>query len=979
MTRSRYALAGGWLVVLILVATLIPALAQAAPLDQEPTPVPDDERARADALFNEGADLLFSAGDYERALTEFREARELYHALGELEMEADALTGAGLAYSHLGQPEEALAAQQEALDLAREAGSLRVEGDALLNIATVHRALGQHEQALDYYQRSLALQTEVGNRRGEGVALNNIGVFLEELGQYEQALGYYQQALAIYQEIGDRVEEGTTLNNIGAIYKNLGRYRQALDYFQQALVIRQKTGDRARGATALNNIGAVYDDLGRYEQSLNYYQQSLAILREIGNRAFEGAALNNIGMVYNNLGQYEQALNYYQQALAIEQEISDRRREGMTLSNIGLTYNNIGQYEQALDYLQKSLVILQDVGARKEEGTTLNNIGLVYDSLERYEQALVYHQQSFTIQQEIGHQAGKGATLANIGFVYERQGDTDQAINLYRQAIDVIESIQSEIQIEELRASFAVKRVPVYERLVNLLWEEGKPEDAFNYAEQARARAFLDQLAGGAIDFRAGADAALLARERSLDGQIAARRAQLVTYRNRPRDQWDTDAIATVQAELTNLEADYEALLTELKLRSPEVAELVSVDVASLADVQALLDPNTTLVEYFVTEERALAFIITHDTFETIALEVGREDIARAITNFRDFANLDDPHPDSLQQLHEWLIAPLQPTLTTPTFGIVPHGVLHYLPFATLTDGERYLSDDYVLFTLPSASVLRFIQEKRKAETGTLLALGNPTTTELLPALRFAEQEVEAIADLYGTQRLVDAEATESAVWSQAKEARVLHLAAHGEYNPFNPLFSAIHLAADDQHDGRLEVHEVYGLDLTGATNLVVLSACQTQLGKLSAGDEIVGLNRAFLYAGTPSVVASLWSVDDAATAQLMERFHTYLRAGLGKAEALRQAQIEVRAEYPHPYFWSAFVVTGDPGEVTGKVMVGAPSPTETVVPEPAQESEERRLCIGAALPVGLVVLAGIGRGRTLWRRRRNHEREREQ
>jgi len=375
--------------------------------------------------------------------------------------------------------------------------------------------------------------------------------------------------------------------------------------------------------------------------------------------------------------------------------------------------------------------------------------------------------------------------------------------------------------------------------------------------------------------------------------------------------------------------------------------------VASLADIQALLGADTTLLEYFVTEERTLVFVITQDTFETVALDVSGDALTDTITGFRDFASLEDPHPASLQQLHSWLVAPIESHLATSTVGIVPHGALHYLPFAALTDGERYLGDDQVLFTLPSASALAFIQEKRKDNADTLLALGNPTIAEPLAVLHFAEREAEAVADLYATQPFVGADASESVVWLQAANAGILHLAAHGAYNAYNPLFSAIYLAGDAENDGRLEVHEIYGLDLTAATDLVVLSACQTQIGEVSAGDEVVGLSRAFLYAGTPSVIASLWNVDDEATALLMERFYTHLRAGLSKGEALRQAQIDVRDEYPHPYYWAAFVLTGDAGDVTGDV---APEPT------PGGGG----LCWGAALPVGLVLVAGIHRRRTL-------------
>jgi CHAT domain-containing protein len=336
-----------------------------------------------------------------------------------------------------------------------------------------------------------------------------------------------------------------------------------------------------------------------------------------------------------------------------------------------------------------------------------------------------------------------------------------------------------------------------------------------------------------------------------------------------------------------------------------------------LADIQSLVDPNTTLVEYFVTEDRLLVFIITHDTFETIAVDVSQDDLTQTITAFRDFASLDDPYPASLKQLYTWLIAPLKDKLKTPVTGVIPHGTLHYLPFAALTHGERYLGDEYSLFTLPSASALRFIQEKRKPPTNTILALGNPTINEPgFAPLKFAQQEVETIANLFGEQPLVSDFATESALRSQAGNVGIVHLAAHGQYNASNPLFSVIYLADDQEQDGRLEVNEIYGLDLTKSTDLVVLSACETQVGAVSAGDEVIGMTRAFLYAGTPTVIASLWKVDDQATTLLMEQFYKHLREGMGKAQALQAAQRELRAEYPHPYYWAAFVLTGDPGSV---------------------------------------------------------------
>ncbi|NEO66722.1 MAG: CHAT domain-containing protein, partial [Moorea sp. SIO4G2] len=328
---------------------------------------------------------------------------------------------------------------------------------------------------------------------------------------------------------------------------------------------------------------------------------------------------------------------------------------------------------------------------------------------------------------------------------------------------------------------------------------------------------------------------------------------------------------------------------------------------------QSLLDADTTLVEYFVTDERTLAFIITRNSFHTVPLNVTRQQLTEELTLFQDFADLDEPHPLELKNLHDWLIVPLQPHLNTTTITIVPHSILHYLPFAALTDGKQYLSDNYALLSLPSASILRYLPDKGKSTTGSLLALGDPTIPGLSP-LTHAQKEVETIAQLFKTKALVGEAATESALRSRATQSGIIHLAVHGKYNQINPLFSAIRLLEDTQHDGSLEVHEVYGLDLTSTTNLVVLSACQTKIGELSRGDEVVGLTRAFLYAGTPTIIASLWNVDDAATGLLMKQFYSHWQGGMNKAEALQQAQKDLRETYPHPYFWAAFSLTGDAG-----------------------------------------------------------------
>jgi CHAT domain-containing protein/Tfp pilus assembly protein PilF len=805
---------------------------------------------------------------------------------------------------------------------------------------------------LEGYQQALAITREVGDRTREATILGNLGQTYYDIGQYKQALENLQESLPILQELGDRAGEPATLRLMGVAYNNLSQYEHALDAFQKSLTIEQQLGNQVEEAATLHGIGQTYDGLGQYEQALDYFQKALLILEEIDELKGQARALASIATIHSYLDQSEQALVYLERALTIQQAIGDQEGEAGTLNNIGLAYEALDKNEQALDYYQRALIILQEIGDRRGEAPALLNIGVVYDNLAQDNLAAEYYQQALAIYRELGDQAGEAELLANLGYVSEQQGLYDQAISYSQQAVEVVEAIQGEIRVEELKTSFVSEYAEAYEFLIGLLWNEHRFEEAFNYAERARARAFLDGLANGTLDFRAGVDADLLAREQALSSEIVALRTELVNLRSHPSAELDTDAIAVAQEELAEREAEYARLLTDIKLQSPEVAGLVSVDVATLAEIQGLLDSNTTLVEYFVTEDRTLAFLITKDSLETVEVSVLREDLSKAINDFRDFASLQDLHPASLEQLYVWLVAPLKDKLTTSMLGIIPHGVLHYLPFAALTNGAHYLSEEYTVFALPSASALRFIQAKHDPAANTILALGNPTITEPgMAPLKFAQQEVETIADMFGAQPLVGDSATESNLRSQAPGASILHLAAHGQYNPDNPLFSTIFLTGDQQEDGRFEVHEIYNLDLTQVTELVVLSACETQVGAVSAGDEVVGLTRAFLYAGTPTVIASLWNVDDEATTLLMERFYTHLRDGMSKAQALQAAQSDVRAQYPHPYYWSAFTLTGD----AQSTILAAPAVLPTV-----DDGMWRVAGFGGAFVLGTCCLAFI-------------------
>lgn len=891
---------------------------QAETLYQEALPmfIDQDDRYNQGAARHNLANLASITGRYAEARDSYEIALEIWASLGKPVEEVYSLSGLGLALNYQGNYAEALATLQKAQTLQqRLSPDPEIEGDLLNNIGLVYLSLGDYQTTLDFFNQALTLRRELPHRQKEIESLNNIASVQAKLGRFDEALTIYQQVIEQARDSGSSLLEAKTNVNIASVYVQQGDFQSGIATFQRALPVIEANNDRPSAAGIHQNLGAAYIQLGDLDEGLDHLNQALGLFKQIGN--IEGVATSqaNLGLRAVQSGDSNEAEAYLEQALATWREVGNTTAESQILGNLALVAASRGDFHTALTKGQEALRLSEQTGNPVDISRLLIIVGGTHLALSEPEVALEYSQQASELAQQIGDPMAEMGGYLLLAAGHYAKGELAQAYDHVKLAIDHLEILQGSITVAELKTTFLGRLVNAYDLAIITAVELGRPEEAFQYAEQARARAFLDQLTQGRINYRASAEPALLKKEQAVRNEIAALRDQLVTLRSRPRSEWDNDTIKRVETELIALETEYARLLTELKIQSPEAASLVSGEIASLADIQNLLDPEATLVEYYILEDRTLAFIVTPTSFDLVTLEVDREQLAEVIAAFRDFATVNDTHPRELQQLHQWLIDPLKSHLQTPSIGFVPHNVLHYLPFAAITDGQRFLNDDYVLFTLPSASTLRFIQTRHPALPATILALGNSAIEEPgLPSLPFAEQEVNSVADLFDTQALVGEAATESAVWAKAGEMSVLHLAAHGTLNVTNPLFSTIHLVADNKNDGRLEVFEVYGLDLTNSTDLVVLSACETQLGKLSAGDEFVGLNRAFLFTGTPSVIASLWNVDDEVTSVLMKQFYTHLRNGLGKAEALRQAQLEVRAEYPNPYYWAAFVLSGSGG-----------------------------------------------------------------
>jgi CHAT domain-containing protein len=546
----------------------------------------------------------------------------------------------------------------------------------------------------------------------------------------------------------------------------------------------------------------------------------------------------------------------------------------------------------------------------------------VYRDFFQFEEALTLYAQAQSIFRDINAPLDEAITLNEMGFLDHVLGQQEDALRNYNRGIELVEASFSDLLQPGQAATFLDDQIQIYLRTVNLLADTEAWTDAFHVTEQARARSFLRQLAGSSLTSANGVAVVKEAQQIKNERAALARQLQqLRTAAPEARSDADNAAIAGAEAELEAIDRAFAKFCDRLEQDSLQDAALLCRTDSTLDDIQASLDADTALLSYFFTTDRVLAFVVGHNSFHAMELPVDEDDLrAQIIDGFRgDDLSITSVMPASIGPLYDALVRPVEPYLQAKRLGIVPHDVLHYLSFAALFDGEQYFGDRYSLFTLPSASALIYAQGLRKpaGDAPQALVLGNPTRD-----LFVTEEQVQSVAARYATAPLLRGQATETSFRSRSSAAALIHVAAHGTYDAADPLRTALQLAPDAQNDGRLEVGEIYTLDLHRATNLVVLSACESNINDLrtqrslavSPGDEVISLSRAFLYAGAPAVIASLWAVNAQPTNLLVDRFYTHLNAGAVPAEALQQAQIDVRASYPHPYFWAGFVVIGDPG-----------------------------------------------------------------
>jgi CHAT domain-containing protein/Tfp pilus assembly protein PilF len=874
-------------------------------------------QAEAETLNNLGL-VYWELGEYGRATEHLERSIAIAREVGDIRTQGASLNNLSLVYDEQGDYERSLQQYERALALHRQNKDVEAESYTLGNIGGVHLLLGRYRQAMDYYQRALAISEKLGSKPSMSMDLGNLGRCQLGLGQVEEALATFKRALGLAREAGLQKEEADWLKGEAAALITLGRYDEALTHHREALATYEAAGLKRELTESLNELGTLYVLLGDLGTGETSFQRALGVAREIGYPLGVTLNLMALGDIEWRRQRFDQAAALYRQAFDRAQAAGHQAETAAGLIQLALTHRDLGLSKVALEEAQKGLQISRSIGARVLEAQAHYALAEVKVAKGELEAALRNYASGAEILGPLGDPELSWRLSYGEARALESLGRQEAAVAAYRRAVTVIEGVRSQLQQERFRAGYIDDKYQVYVDLVRLLLEMGRVEDAFVVSEKLRARSHLDLLNRGQPPVK---NAARRQKEQELRGRVRQLQRAIQDEGGRSTPDRRHGALTLFSRELAEAERSYQNLLDDLRSSEPAYAAVRSLTAPSADEVRRTLPPRTALIEYVITEQAVAVFVLTPAHVRARTVPIRRLDLQAKVELVRDLV--------ARKEGDQWRrpAASLRATLMTPveeagwlegvdTLYLVPHGILHYLPFALLPrasgDTQRLLVEDFVLAYLPSAAGLVHQQTRRVSEA-TLLALA-PNRGKL----EHAQQEVRSISRFFPRSHLVleGPRATEASFKTESQSYTVLHLATHGYFNKLNPLLSGLELEPGGREDGRLEVHEV--LDMRLAADLITLSACETALGsgyfaEVPAGDDFVGLTRAFLFAGSASVLASLWEVNDRSTLELMEIFYRRLREG-NKAAALATAQREMLrsgGRYAHPYFWAPFALVG--------------------------------------------------------------------
>ncbi|HEV3077690.1 MAG TPA: CHAT domain-containing tetratricopeptide repeat protein [Thermoanaerobaculia bacterium] len=832
------------------------------------------------------------------------------------------------------------------------------QADMLARLGRLYRdRLDDAHQALLCYERARFLFNQIGASRRSALAMAALGRTSMALGRLDPALSYQRQALALFTELRDPREQAVALNEIGYLSELRGDWQAALDGYARALQLWSSVEDRAGRAVTVNNRGLLYSSLGEYRLALDDFEQARRL--RSGRPRDIAATLSAMGNTYGLAGQPVEGLALLREALALRVAAHDAHGEAVTQSALGIALRKVGRRAEAIDWHERALSTFVRLGDADEIARAQQNLGASLREAGRLREAVTVLTSALDGARRAADEEAVAASLLALAETRSDQGEALAALPLVREALQSVEAQRVRSPGPGLRSAFLATKQNLYDFAVELLMEldrrfpaRGFRTEALDVSERARARSLLDELRESGVAAREGLPPDLAAERRRLEAAVGLTDALL--QRARSGDP-STESPQVLARRLRALLRDLDRLTARIHARVPEYRALAEAEPLTAEGMQhRVLDSATLLLHYKLGAQHSYLWVVTPTSLDTFVLPARRvlDPLARRAQRLLAAPQDEVSHGQTqvtLRRLSDALLAPVARLLGNKRLLVVGDDALQLLPFAALPrpeSGARSLPlmTAHEIVSMPSASALSLLasqHEGREPGPRPLAVLADPVFSPDDPRvgarspqgpagrplraeasqygrLRHAREEAQAIVALaprHDVLVALDFAASRDLVLSGAlAQYRILHFTTHGEIDPDHAELSRLVLSLVDERgrpkDGFLYAHEIFGLKLPA--ELVVLSGCETGLGKEVRGEGLVGLPQAFLHAGAARLVVSLWKVDDRSTARLFESFYRHLfQRHESPSQALRHAQIERWRQEPRSYNWAAFISLG--------------------------------------------------------------------
>jgi CHAT domain-containing protein/Tfp pilus assembly protein PilF len=836
---------------------------------------------------------------------------------------------------------DAVARYEQAVHGFQAAGDRPRQAYALYRLARLQRDRGQPREALPLFLRSHEIFRTLQDDHFLIITGTETGTCYKDLADFEHAAASYQEALDLSRRTGDEKEQATVLHNLGTLFQAHGHPWEALRSFRASLELRgRQSGAAARAdeADTLTGIGWVYTSTGQWTSAVDAHRRALLLRNRLGDRPQSGISLLQIGAVWLQIDPHR-APPYFERAWELLKDTGRPRDQAAALNGLGISLRRVGRYDEAQAAFRKALRLYSTPPDPAGQAVTWTNLGRTEVELGLPDQALTSFANGLRLARAMHNPMAESRALLGMATAELARGNAAAAQARAEASLALVESLRAAVLRQDLQSSYLAANESAYGLLIRILMESHRRQPGTGYdlqalsrSEQARARVLLDALRTSR-EPRSGDSP----ERRALLAEIAARDAQ------RRRPGLDPADVAAAEAQLSEkLER-----LNELGLSGLTPPASLSHLPPDLQTARRFLDDDTVLLEYALGSPQSYLWLVSADAVQSFELPA-RETLEPLLRSV--YAELSDPQspPESaaILTLSRHLLGPVVHQIAGKRLLIAADSIQQAIPFAALPEPygrHEPLVIRHEIVSVPSLAVLaelrRRAAERRPAPR--LLALladpvFDPSDARLaalvrtpLPELqdRFlsrllqSRQEADAVAALVPSGQAftaLDFAASRDLVLSGRLSAyRILHIATHGLLRQDHPELSALVLSRFDRdgtpRDGYLRLPDLEALHLPA--DLVVLSACNTALGRETPGEGLVGLPQAFFTAGATRVLVSLWRVEDASTAALMTTFYRrLLLAHDSPAAALRQAQLAVRAQprWSAPRYWAGFVLQGD-------------------------------------------------------------------